>query len=49
MQKAAAPKKALRINDVKVKMDQTYTAVLWVQVQSQVILQDQLLATAAVF
>ena len=49
MQKAAAPKKVLHINDVKVKLDQTSTAALSVQVQSQVILQDQLLATAAAF
>ena len=49
MQKAAAPKKVLHMSDVKVKLDQTSTAVLWVQVQSQVILQDQLLATAAAF
>ena len=49
MQKAAAPKKVLHINDVKVKLDQTSTVVLWVQVQSQVILQDQLLGTASAF
>jgi len=49
MQKAAAPKKVLHINDVKVKLDQTSTAALWVQVQSQVILQDQLLGTASAF
>ena len=49
MQKAAAARKVSHLNDVKVKLDQTSTAALWVQVQSQVIAQDQLLATAVAF
>jgi hypothetical protein len=49
MTEAAASKKVLRINDVKVKLDPTSTVVLSAQVQSQIISKDELLATATAF